>query len=204
MLVLVQIVGLIAPFVMLLPIVGEEYWKTANDFSSQIAIGVVWLLFNCALTVGMSLGLKQWVKDRWLSTSLLVFAVLMLALQLADSSHIGRMVSLSMDYASDGARVVETAKAAAATRAQVHHFAILSIDLWVIAMYLALLKRSLVPRWVALFGMSTALLHTFAVTVPLLIGASAFVPLGASMALGHLVLAVTVMTKGLNRPASVE
>lgn len=199
-LVLVQIVGLIAPFVMILPIVAERYWETASGFSSQIAFGVGWLLFNCALTVGISLGLKPWIKDRALSTTLLVLAVLMLALQIADAVHIFRMLSLSMDFASDGPRVVEMAKAAAATRAQVHHLVILSIDLWVLAMYATLIKDGLVPRWVALFGLATALMHTFAITVPLLIGASPFVPLGASMALGHLALAVTVMVKGL-RPS---
>jgi hypothetical protein len=68
-----------------------------------------------------------------------------------------------------------------------------------------LYRFALVPRFVSAFGLLTVLLHFLAIPLPLILGYSSVMPLGAIMALGQLTLAVWLIVKGFaeNKGATI-
>src|SRR6266550_1489527 len=52
---LVQLAGLIVPFVLLLPLVRRDFLANAAAASFQIKVAVFLLFVNCALTIGISI-----------------------------------------------------------------------------------------------------------------------------------------------------
>lgn len=54
-LLLVQLAGLIVPFVLLLPMTSTDFLANAAGNSSQIKVAVFLLFANCALTIGISI-----------------------------------------------------------------------------------------------------------------------------------------------------
>jgi hypothetical protein len=63
-------------------------------------------------------------------------------------------------------------------------------------LYSVLFRYQLVPRGVAAFALLTVVLHVTGITLPLWLGYRSVTLLGASMALGHTVLAVWLMARG--------
>jgi Domain of unknown function (DUF4386) len=202
-LLLVQLAGLIVPFVMLHPITrGSQVWlANAAASSFQIKTAVFLLFANTALTIGIAVAAWSVVRRHSVQMALwlVALAVIMFTLQAVDNAHVVSMVSLSQQFAEAGGQdeILQTlAAAAGSTRRWVHYAELLAIDAWMFVLYSVLFRYQLVPRGVAAFALLTVVLHVTGITLPLWLGYRSVTILGASMALGHTVLAVWLMARG--------
>jgi len=204
-LLLVQLAGLIVPFVMLHPVTrGSRVWladAAASGF--QIKAAVFLLFANTALTIAIAIA--AWPVFRRYSERmalwLVALGVIMCTLQAVDNVHVLSMVSLSQQFAQAGGPVdvfQTLAAAVGATRRWVHYSELLAIDAWVFLLYSVLFRYALVPRAVAALGLLTVMLHFTGITLPLWLGYASVTLLGASMALGHTTLAGWLMAKGFD------
>jgi hypothetical protein len=203
MLLLVQLAGLILPFVLLHPIAtgARDYLANAAAASLQIKLAVFLLFANCALTIGITIA--AWPVFRQHSEAmalwLLAASVLMFALQAVDNAHILSMVSLSRQYAEAGGpeELFQTlAAVVGSTRRWVHFTELLLIDCWIFLLYSILFRFALVPRALAAFGLLTVILHFTGIPLRGFMGYTLVTPMGVPMALSHLSLALWLMLKG--------
>lgn len=208
-LLLVQLAGLIAPFVMLHPIArGSRDWlANAAASSFQIRTAVFLLFANTALTIGIAIAAWPVFRRYGERTALWLVAlgVIMFTLQAVDNAHVLSMVSLSQQFAQAGGPVDVfqiLAAAAGSTRKWVHYSELLAIDAWIFLLYTVLFRSALVPRVLTAFGLLTVLLHITGITLPLWLGYTSVTLVGASMALGHTALAGWLMAKGFEDRAS--
>lgn len=204
----VQLAGLIVPFVMLDPLMRGTQYYLANAAGSplQIKLAVILLLANCALTVGISLAAWPVIRQHSEAGALLLLAagVVMLSLQAVDNAHLMSMLSLSQQYAQAGGpeeSLQTLAAAVGATRRFAHYHVLLVIDSWMFVLYALLYRFRMVPRALAVFGLSTVLLHFAAIPLPMFMGYRGVTPLGVPMALSHVALAVWLLVKGFGKNA---
>ena len=217
MMLVVQLAGLIVPFVLLHPLTTADFFTNAAASSSQIKVAVFLLLANCALTIGISLVAWQIFRrySEALALLLIAVSVIMFSLQAVDNAHLMSMLSLSEQYAQTG-RADEYFQTLAmivrSTRKWVHYSELLVIDSWICVLYSMLYRSRLVPRALAAFGLMTVLLHFAAIPLPLFLGYSGMTQLGVPMAFSQLALAVWLMAKGfeerpqheVDKPTEVE
>ena len=196
----VQLAGLIVPFALLAPLMPAEFLQTAAERSTQLKTAVALLFLNGALTVGISVVLWPILRPRSeRGTVLLVAAaVAMFTLQAVDNAHLLTMVSLSRRHLTEGGGELLVAMGALVreTRRWLHYTALLGIELWIGTLYGLLLCSGLVPRALALAGLTTVLLHFAGVVLPFWLGRPGVVPLAMAMGVAHLVLAWWLVTRG--------
>lgn len=203
-LLLVQLAGLIVPFVLLLPMTAgpAEVLANAAGVAGQIKLAVSLLYANCALTIGISIAAFPIFRQYSHSLALLLVAVsvIMFSLQAVDNTHVLSMLSLSQQYAQAGgqdALFQALSATVGATRRWAHYAELLVIDAWMFTLYGSLYRFALVPRALAAFGLITVLLHFTGITVPLFVGIGSVTLMGASMALSQLALVVWLVARGL-------
>lgn len=206
-LLVVQLAGLIVPFVMLDPVMRGPQYYLANAAGSplQIKLAVFLLLANSALTIGISLAARPVFRRCSEAGALLLVAagVLMFSLQAVDNAHLMSMLSLSQQYAQAGGpdEPFQTlAAVVGATRRWEHYHVLLVIDSWLFVLYFLLYRFRMVPRALAGFGLFTVLLHFAAIPLPMFLGIRGLTPLGVPMALSHIALAVWLIARGLESP----
>lgn len=200
---IVQLAGLIVPFLMLHPLTtgARGFLANAAGASFQIKVAVFLLLANCALTIGISIAALPVFRQHSDRMALLLVGVgvIMFSLQAVDNAHIMSMLSLSQQYAQAGGpdEFFQTlAAAVGSTRRWAHYSELLVIDAWILVFYILLYRFAMVPRALAVFGLITVILHFTGITLPLLLGYSSVTLLGATMALSHIALALWMMSKG--------
>jgi hypothetical protein len=201
---LLQLVGLIVPFVLLLPIVAPpSVWLVdAAASAARIRAGVLLLLVNGAVTIGLSIA--AWPAFRRASEALaqclVVLGALMLGVQIVDNVHVLSMLSLSQAHAAAGAGE-DTLRAAALAIGTARRWAHLSelvvIDAWILVFYLNLIRAGALPRLLWAFGLLTVASHFLAIPLPGLLGLGAVAVAGMPMALSHVATAGWLMAKGL-------
>src|SRR5688572_637719 len=89
-LLVVQLSGLIVPFIMLHPLMGgRDYLAGAAGFALQLKTATFLLLANCALTVGMSIAAYPVFRKYGPALALLLAAasVALFVLQAVDNAH---------------------------------------------------------------------------------------------------------------------
>lgn len=214
LLLVMQLVGLTAPFVMLHPLTHSSSAFLAGAAASavQIQAAVVLLLANGALTIGIALAALPLLRPHSPAMALLLVAVSVIwfTLQAVDNAHLLTMLSLSRHYAEAGGqedlfKVLGVLVRAA--RRWVHYTELVVIDGWMFVLYAGLFRFGLVPRALAGFGLITVILHYAAITLPLFLGHRPVTPIGATMGLSQLALAGWLMAGGLRerpRPAGAE
>jgi len=199
-LLILQMAGLIVPFVLLHPLTSAYFLVDAAPAAQQIRIAVLLLFANCALTIAISI--LSWKILREYSSAmallLVIAAVVMFTLQAMDNIQIVSMLSLSERHASGvGARELGALASVFGTaRKWTHYSELVSIDLWILLFHYSLYRFALVPRIIAGFGMLTVAIHFTALVLPMMLGLSGITPLGATMALGHLFVAGWLLPKG--------
>lgn len=201
MMLLVQIAGLIVPFVLLLPMTTKDFLANAAGNSSQIKVAVFLLFANCALTIGISIVAFPVFREYNSAIAVLLAALsaIMFSLQAVDNAHLMAMLSLSQEYVRAGGsgEFFETLSAVVrSTRRWVHYSELLVIDSWICVFYTLLYRFALVPRALAVFGLITVLLHFTGITLPLFLGYNVVTLMGATMALSHIALALWLIVKG--------
>ena len=203
MLLVVQLSGLIVPFVLLHPLTRgpRDYLANATGASFQIKVAVFLLFANCALTIGIAIA--AWPVFRQYSEAialwLVAVSVIMFSLQAVDNAHMLSMLSLSQQYAQAGSpdELFQTlAGVVGSTRRWVHFTELLVIDCWIFLLYSVLYRFSMVPRALAAFGVLTVMLHFTGIPLPGFLGHSIVTLMGVPMALSHIALALWMIAKG--------
>lgn len=210
-LLLIQLAGLMMPFILLLPITKgtTEFLATAAQISVQIKLAVFLLFANCALTIGISIAAFPVFRHYSHSLALLLVAasVVMFSLQAVDNVHLLSMLSLSQQYARAGgqAELFQTLAAALnSTRRWAHYSELFVIDAWMFAFYSCLYRFALVPRALAALGLLTVLLHFTGIPLPLFLGYRSVTLLGATMGLSQITVALWLIAKGFAGQISSE
>lgn len=206
-LLLVQLTGLIVPFVLLRPLTtgSRDFLANAAGASSQIKVAVFLLFANCALTIGISIAAWPLVRQysERMALWLLAVSVLMFALQAVDNAHILSIVSLSRQYAEAGGPtdLFQTLAAmVGSTRRWVHFTELLVIDCWIFSLYSILFRFALVPRALAAFALLTVMLHFIGIPLAGFLGYGIVTSMGVPMAFGHIAVALWLMAKGFKEP----
>jgi hypothetical protein len=202
-LLLVQLAGLIVPFVLVRPLTTGNMGFLANAAAAsfQIKMAVFLLFANCALTIGIAIA--AWPVFRRYSEAmalwLVVLSVVMFLLQAVDNVHMLSMLSLSQQYAQAGgpAELFQTlAAVVGSTRRWAHFTELLVIDCWIFLLYSVLFRFRLVPRALAAFGLITVMLHFTGIPLQGFLGYSLITLMGVPMAFSHIALAIWLMVKG--------
>ena len=213
-LMLVQLAGLIVPFVLLHPLTTgpQNYLANAAGASFQIKVAVFLLFANCALTIGIAITalpvFRQYSEA--MALWLVVLSGIMFLIQAVDNVHMLSMLSLSQQYAQAGgsAELFQTlAAVVGSTRRWAHFTELLVIDCWIFLLYSVLYRFRLVPRPLAAFGLITVMLHFAGIPFPGFMGYSIVTPMGVPMAFSHIALAIWLMVKGFearHRPLRAE
>jgi hypothetical protein len=210
LLLFVQLAGLTAPFILLMPAVTTGYMDVAAGMAVEIKLAVFMLFANAVVTMGIAIAGFPFFREYSVRMALwfLAFSVIWFIMQAVDNAHILSMLSLSRQYAeSAGAnadlfRVLGTE--VRATRIWVHYTELLVIDTWFALLYGLLLRFRLVPRWLAGFGLLAVALHTVGIPLAMFIGYPSVLPLGFSLAISHLAIGGWLVTKGFPEGTSSE
>lgn len=202
-LLLIQLAGLIVPFVMIMPAASGDYLTMAADRAGQIRLGLVLLLANAGVTIGVSTwlhGSKVSVgpaAGRWL----LMLGGAMLVLQAVDNVHLLGMVAASESYAIanlKGRTTIEIYSAhLATTRHAAHYTTLLIIGSWMLVFYASCWRARLVPRPFALLGLAAATLHLGGVSLPVALGSMPMAEMAMGLAVSHLALAGRLLLRGI-------
>lgn len=206
-LLLLQLAGLIAPFVMLTPVATSGYLATAAASAGPIRIGLLLLLANGALTTAIALLLYPRVvgSNPGLARWLVLLGGGMLALQAVDNAHVMEMLALSTAYGAPGRPEAGPlfellGPAAAATRRGTHYAVLLAIEAWMLVFYAACWRTRAVPWGVAAFGVAAAALHVVGATMPVFLATPALVPLTMVLAASHVTMAGWLIARGWATP----
>jgi hypothetical protein len=202
-LLVVQLAGLIVPFVLLHPLTTapRDYLANAAGSSLRIKAAVFLLFANCALTIGIAIA--AWPLFRQYSEAMTLWlvaaSVIMFTVQAVDNAHILSMLSLSQQYVQSGGpdELFQTlAAVVGSTRRWAHFTELLIIDAWIFLLYISLYRFAVVPRALAAFGLLTVVLHFTAIPLRGFLGHSLLTPMGVPMGVSHLALALWMMAKG--------
>jgi hypothetical protein len=205
---LLQFVGMMVGFVLITdPLRATDYVTSAAANAVRIQAGLIVLLANCALTVGISISAWRVFRDYSQTGAmwLIVLSVLMLVIQALDGVHVMSMVSLSQQHAA-GASGISDALAASvrASRRWAHYLELIAIDAWLLTFYSLPLRFALIPRLLALFAIVTVALHFVSVPLPGFLGYGINTNLGIPMALGMVAVAVWLTVKGFAKSGELS
>jgi hypothetical protein len=200
-LLLVQLAGLIVPFVLLLPL-GRDFLTTAAPAAGPIRAAVVLLFANGGLTIGLSLVAASHLRGSgdtgpaWLVAA----GVIMGVTQAVDNAHVLAMLAVSQRFVEtagpdDALRIA--GDAIRVVRQATHTVAILAIDVWIASLYVLLHRRRAVPRPLTAFGLITVGLHVVGIPLRSVLGYPPLGTMGMPMALGHLALAAWLLVRGM-------
>jgi hypothetical protein len=204
---ILQLVGLIVPFVLLLPIVTPPGATLADAAASstRIRAGVLLLVVNGLVTIGISIAAWPTLRrtSETLALWLVVLGALMLGVQMVDNIQILSMLALSQAHAAAGATadsLLDVAIAIGATRRWAHLSELLVIDAWILVFYLGLIRARALPRLLWAFGLLTVAAHFVAIPLPGFLGLGAVAEAGMPMALSHVATAGWLVARGLGGP----
>jgi hypothetical protein len=189
-----MVIGPIANFRLLEPAFQGEGGFLVNASPHATAVGVAALLSIALAVLLAAIAVVLWPVVRPLSErmalTLGVLAAAAVALAGAENAALLSMLSLSQAYveagAPDGALYEGLRGVVRSQRNWSHLLQLLSAGGVILAMYAALYRFRLVPRWLAGFGILAALSQMVAVTKPLFGGWVVFMllaPLGAAQLL---------------------
>jgi hypothetical protein len=211
LLLLVQLTGLIVPFVMLKALYAPPgFLESAARGSSTIRWSLLLLLANGALTAGISLYVYPLLRNAGdgLARCLIVVSVAWLILQAVDNTHVLTMLSLSERYAAAAGSQRELFDAlgvlASSTRRTAHYTVLLAIGTWMLLFYGALWRARLVPWIVAAIGEIAASLHLVGVSLPVLLGYPSLMQVAPGLAVSHGVLIIWLLAKGIAAPRASQ
>ena len=203
-LLLVQLAGLILPFVLVLPITSITFLQDAAGHGFQIRLAVLLLFANGALTIGIALAAFPVLREQGYGWALWLpaLSVIWFAMQAVDNAHILSMLSLSQRYAEAGGTSAELlgaiGESARISRKWAHYTELLVIEAWFFVFYGLLFRSGLAPRALTAFGVAMALVHAAGITVPAFLGLGSAPALAVSLALSHLALGSRLVVKGFD------
>lgn len=205
-LVLLQLAGLIVPFVLLDPTVKTNYLSVSPALAGTIKTAVFLLFANTAVTLAISLVAFPELRRYSERAPLLLFAlsVVWVVMQSVDNAHILSMLSLSVRNADAPTTNADMLNMLAAqvrsTRIWIHYTELLVIDVWMMVFYGTLFLFRLLPRSIGTIGFLAIAIHLFAIPLAMFIGYPNGGYLGASLAVSHLLIGGWLIAKGFPQP----
>lgn len=207
LLVLVQLAGLIVPFVMLHALYAPPgFLESAAGGALPIRWSLLLLLANGALATGISLYVYPLlrVRSEGLARWLIVAGAAWLILQAVDNTHVLTMLALSERYTAASGSPRELFDAlgslASSTRRTAHYTVLLAIGAWMLLFYSALWRSRLVPWLVPAIGEVAAALHLAGVSLPVLLGYPSLMQVAPGLAVSHGALIIWLLAKGIAAP----
>jgi hypothetical protein len=209
-LVFIQLALLIVPFVILMPGVTTEYLTVAAGMSFAIKTAVFLLFGTAAVTLAIAITAFPVFRERSMRWTLcfVAISVVWVVMQSVDNANILSMLSLSRRYGeSAGANGDIYNLLAAQTRSSrmwVHYTELLVFDIWFALFYGILLRFRLVPRLISVIGLLAVVLHLIAIPLPIFIGYPSTQPLGASLAVSHLLVGGWLVVNGFSQRSTMS
>ena len=211
LLLLVQLTGLIVPFVMLKALYAPPgFLESAAHGVAQIRWALLLLLANGAVTTGISIFVHPPLRPsgRVLAYALIVLGAAMLVMQAVDNTHVRAMLALSqrnIESAEASRASLETLGAlAASARRTAHYTVLLMVGGWMLSFYSALWRARLVPRAIAALGVLAAALHLGGVSLPVLLGYPSLMQVAPGLAVSHGVLIIWLLARGIAAPRAPQ
>lgn len=206
-LLLLQLSGLIAPFVMLAALYAPPgFLASAAPHGTRIQWSLLLLLANGALSVAVARFVRTRLRDAGsaLADWLLVLSAAWLFLQAVDNTRVMEMMALSRSAvdATAGQResLAWTAASVAAARRYTHYSVLLVIGGWMLVLYSALWRARVVPPVIGALGVLAAVLHLGGVSLPVLIGYPALSVVAPGLAVSHVAVCGWLFSKGWPPP----
>lgn len=211
LLLLVQLAGLIIPFVMLKVLYAPPgFLESAAQSDPQVRWALMLLLANGALATGISIHASPFLQasGAGLARWLVVTGVAWLILQAMDNTQVLAMLSLSERYAAAAGAQRELFDAvgalASSTRRTAHYTVLLAIGTWMMLFYSALWRARLVPRAIVALGVLAAALHLGGVSLPALLGLPRMMQVAPGLAVSHGALIVWLLATGFAAPRAAQ
>lgn len=202
-LLVLQLAGIIIPFVLLHPLASIDYIATAASYTLQIKVAVLVFFASGAVTIGISIAAWRVFRRQSepMAIWLIVLSVICFMLQAVDNVHIMSMLSLSQQYAAGGGseEIFNTLAALVrSTRRWAHYPWLLGFDFWLAVFFAILLRFALVPRPLAGLVLLTVAVQFVAVPLAGFFGYPITTNLGLPMAFGLLTTAIWLVVKGFD------
>lgn len=203
LLVLVQLAGLIVPFVMLRALYAPPgFLESAAPSAALIRWSLLMLLANGALTVGLSHRVYPFLRpsSEGMAKWLIVASLAWLILQAVDNTHVITMLALSERFTAASGSPRELFDAlgplASSTRRTAHYTVLLAIGAWMLLFYSALWRARLLPWPVPAVGVLAAVAHLSGVSLPVLLGYRSVPTLGMGLAVSHVLVIFWLLARG--------
>jgi hypothetical protein len=207
-LLLVQLAGLIVPFVMLHALNAPPgFLQSASQGAGVIRWAMLLLLANGALATGISVLVHSLLRpsSRAMAQWLIVLGATWLALQAVDRTHVMAMLSLSQQYAESAGAPAQLfailGPVTSASRVAAHYAVLLTIGAWMLVFYGALWRSRLVPSVLPALGVLAAAVHMTGVSLPVFIGYRSVMLVAPVLAVSHGALILWLLSRGFeDRP----
>jgi hypothetical protein len=187
-------------------VIAPDFLAGAAGDATKIRVALLLMAVLSGLTLAVAIvafPVFRRYSER-LALVYLALAVMSFATSFNESHAVSSMLSLSLQYAKEGAptALLETLATNARTAWSSTHFTNLMLGhVKILAFHGIMLRCALIPRPLAGFGLAAALLSTAAATLPLL-GYSFSYPMVAPTALTQLVLALWLTVRGFSERES--
>ena len=197
--------GLMAPFILLHPLVGAQgFLVSAAEVANQTRMAVFLLFVGSALAIAVASAGWRVFREYSSAMALWLFAlaVASFTLQAVDNAHILSMLSLSQQYAEAGVAKSESFQTLAlvvgAARKWSHYSFLLTIGCWILLLFTLLFRFRFIPRWLAALGIVGTIGQIGGVSVRGLLGLSPETRLAMPLAPIYVLLAIWLMIKGFD------
>ena len=191
---------------------GTDYLTRFSAPTNQVAAGALLYLigyFACAgIAVVMYPVLKQW--NAGLALGSVVFRTIEAALYMVGLACLLSLSTLGQQFtsalAADRASLQAVGDALVSVRDHAALVAVFAFCLGAFMYYYLFFQSRLIPRWLSGFGIVAIVLMMAACVLALFSGnrITSYIPLAAPIALQEMVLAVWLIAKGFNLPASAS
>jgi hypothetical protein len=168
----------------------------AGSIATSVLLGLTGGLFSVVIAVATFRVAREQAPA--LALGLLALATASLAAAVVEQSHVMSMLSLSQAYAkapADAANFQGLRMMLAATRNWSHFLGLVVTGLMLVVFYATLFRAALVPRALAVVGLTAALLQVVVVARPLF-GLEVIFPLLAPLGLSQLALSLWLLVRG--------
>lgn len=203
--------ALTLPFILSKPITtGSPAFLTAvAEHSAQIRFSVLLSFVGSGLTVYLGVAAFQVFRLYSKSAALLFLVVCAISctLDLVQAGTIMSMLSISNNFIASGAADSELYKivgaSVASARRSAHSTQLLAIGAWMFVFYASMFRFKLIPRVLAILGLTGVILQFIGVTLMMFLGYRAIGEMAMPLLPIQIAVGLWLIIKGFNKPASM-
>ena len=208
-LLLLQLVGLFAGFVLLAPAVTTEYLAAAAGLENSVRAAALFLLASVICALLLSIAAFPIFRDnnRGAAFWFIAISVVWLVMQAVDSAHFLSMMSLSKRFAEGGGANADLYSLLAvqvrSTRTWIHYTTLLFIDAWLATLYGSIFAFRLVPRVIGALALLTVIFHAIGLPLAMLIGYPLILNFAYGLPVSYILVGVWLLIKGFSEQNQV-